>query len=127
MISGNGWGLSFPDICRTVEEKPRKNLNKENLPDRGSNLGPLGERQGCYSLTTAVVDKHSHRKGTCITCHSFTQLSVIQLFAVSCCTLVVGTASAGDRLEAQIGHLGCYFETKSTARHSQAIMTEIDS
>ena len=24
MISGDGWGLSFPDICVTVEEKPQK-------------------------------------------------------------------------------------------------------
>ena len=26
--------LSFPDICLTVEEKPRKKLNHENWPDR---------------------------------------------------------------------------------------------
>ena len=29
-ISGDGWGLSFPDICLMVVEKPRKNLNQEN-------------------------------------------------------------------------------------------------
>ena len=36
MISEDGWGLSFPDICLTIEEKPRKNLNQENWPDWGS-------------------------------------------------------------------------------------------
>ena len=30
MISGDGCGLRFPDICHTVEEKPRQNLNQEN-------------------------------------------------------------------------------------------------
>ena len=39
-----GWG-----------KNPRKNLNQENWPDRGSNPGALGERQRCYPLTTAVV------------------------------------------------------------------------
>ena len=24
MIPGDGWGLSFPDICHTVKEKPQK-------------------------------------------------------------------------------------------------------
>ena len=42
MISGDTWGLSFPDICLTVEGKPRKHQNQENWPDRGSNPGPLG-------------------------------------------------------------------------------------
>ena len=55
MISGDGWGLSFLDICLTVEKKPGKILNQGNWPDRGSNLGPLGERQRCYPLTTALV------------------------------------------------------------------------
>ena len=41
MISRDDWGLHFPDICLMVEEKPQKNLNQENLSDRGSNLGPL--------------------------------------------------------------------------------------
>ena len=54
MISGDVWDLSLPDICLTVEEKPRKNLNQENWSDRGSNPGPLGERQRCYPSTTAV-------------------------------------------------------------------------
>ena len=35
--------------------KPRKNLNQVNWPDQGSILGPLGERQRCYSSITAVV------------------------------------------------------------------------
>jgi len=32
--------------------------------------------------------------------------------------------SSGRPTGAQIGHLGCYFETKSTARHNQAVTTE---
>ena len=55
-MSGVGGGLRFPDICLTVEEEPRKNLNQENSPDRGSNPGPLGEMQRCYASTRAVVD-----------------------------------------------------------------------
>ena len=50
MISGDGWGLSFPDIYLTVGEKPRKNLNQENLPDRGSNPDPLRDRHACCRL-----------------------------------------------------------------------------
>ena len=50
MISGDGWGLNFPDICHSVEEKSQKNWS-----NRGTNPGSLGERQQCYSLTTAVV------------------------------------------------------------------------
>ena len=55
MISGDGWELSFSDICVTVEEKLWKNLNQEKWLDRGSNPGLLGERQRCYPWTTAVV------------------------------------------------------------------------
>ena len=55
MISGNGCGLSFPNIYLTVEENSRKILNQENWPDCVSNTGSLGERQCCYPLTTAVV------------------------------------------------------------------------
>ena len=36
-ICGDEWGLRFPDICLSVEEKPRKNLNQENWTHRGSN------------------------------------------------------------------------------------------
>ena len=36
MMSGNGWGLSFPEICLTVEEKPRKK------PQQGIECGPAG-------------------------------------------------------------------------------------
>ena len=42
-------GPSFLDICLTIEENSRKNVKKENWPDRESNLGSLGERQSCYS------------------------------------------------------------------------------
>ena len=55
MTSGHGWSLSFPDICLTVEETPRKRLNQENWPDQGLNLGQLGERQRFYPMNTAVV------------------------------------------------------------------------
>ena len=61
-----GWmGLSFPDICLTVEEKPQKNLNLENGPDRVSKPGPLSERQRCYprpqrrSLSLQMTAKNS--------------------------------------------------------------------
>ena len=55
MISRDGRGLRFPDICLTVEKKPQKNIHQENWPNWGSNPGPLSERQRCYPLTTAVV------------------------------------------------------------------------
>ena len=45
MTSGDGWGLSFPDICLRVEEKPQT-----------GNTGLLGERQQYYPSTTAVVN-----------------------------------------------------------------------
>ena len=32
MISGVEWGLNFPDICLTVEEKPRKKTTKKTDP-----------------------------------------------------------------------------------------------
>ena len=43
IISGDGCGLRFPDICLTVEENPGKNFNQENWPDRGSNQAPRWE------------------------------------------------------------------------------------
>ena len=49
MIFGDGYGLNSPDICCTVEKTPGENLN------RGSNPGPLFERQRCYPKITAVV------------------------------------------------------------------------
>ena len=67
MIFGDLVGLKLPDICRTAEESPRKNLTKETCPDRGSNPGPLRDRRACYRLT------HS---GGLITAHSPTLLSV---------------------------------------------------
>ena len=42
--------MIFGDICLTGEEKPRKNLNQETCPDRGSNSGPLRDRRACYHL-----------------------------------------------------------------------------
>ena len=48
--SGTLWGLKFPDICLTGEEKPRKNLTQETCPDRGSNPDPLRDKRTCYHL-----------------------------------------------------------------------------
>ena len=42
--------LKLPDIRLTGEEKPRKNLNQETCPDRGSNPGPLRDKRACYHL-----------------------------------------------------------------------------
>ena len=50
MIFRDLWGLKFPDICLTSEEKPRKNLTQETCPDRGSNPGPLCDRRAYYRL-----------------------------------------------------------------------------
>ena len=44
------WGIKFPDIYLTFEEKPRKNLTQETCPDRGSNPGPLRDKRACYHL-----------------------------------------------------------------------------
>ena len=45
MIFGDLVGLKLPDIRLTGEEKPRKNLTQETCPDRGSNPGPLRDKQ----------------------------------------------------------------------------------
>ena len=50
MIFGDLRGLKLPDICLTGEEKPRKSLNQETCPDRGSNSSPLRNRRACYRL-----------------------------------------------------------------------------
>ena len=42
--------------CLTGEEKPRKPLTQETCPDRGSNPGPLRDRQACYPYSTAMYD-----------------------------------------------------------------------
>ena len=55
MISGDGLGLSVPDICLIVEEKPRNNPQPGKLTRPEIDSCPLGERQLCYPLTTAVV------------------------------------------------------------------------
>ena len=62
MISGDGWGLSFPDIYLTAEENPWKNLNQENWPDRESNPDLLGERQRCYPWIIVVVWRNGEMK-----------------------------------------------------------------
>ena len=50
MIFGDLEGLKLPDICLTGEENPRKNLNQEACPDRGSNPGTLRDKRACYHL-----------------------------------------------------------------------------
>ena len=40
--SGDGWGLYFPRFVLQLRKVPGINLNQEKLPDRRSNLGPLG-------------------------------------------------------------------------------------
>ena len=45
MLFGDLMGLKLPGIRFTVEEKPRKNLTQKTYPDRGSNMGPLRDRQ----------------------------------------------------------------------------------
>ena len=58
MISGDGWGLNFSrHLSYSWGKTLEKNLNQENWPDQGSNLGPLGERQQYYPSTTAMVHK----------------------------------------------------------------------
>ena len=56
MIFGDLVGPKFPDIFYTGEEKPRKNLTQEICPERGSNPGPVLERQQFYPYTTAVYE-----------------------------------------------------------------------
>ena len=70
MISGNGWGLCFPDICLTVEEEPRENLNQENWAYRGSNPGPLktlGKScRSCRSVSHELTPQQAqHRVDIC--------------------------------------------------------------
>ena len=50
IIFGDLEDLKLPDLCRTGEEKPRKNLTQETCPDRGSNPGLLRDRRACYRL-----------------------------------------------------------------------------
>ena len=49
MIFGELVGLTFPDICLTGEETPRKHT-QETCYDRGSNPGPLRDRRSCNRL-----------------------------------------------------------------------------
>ena len=58
MIFGDLVGLKFPDIRRTGEEKPRKNLTQETCPDRGSNPGPLRDTHACYNSFKVCVHWH---------------------------------------------------------------------
>ena len=54
MISGDGWGLSFPDICLTVEEKTS---TRKTDPTRESNQGPTAVVMNCscYRPTYYVI------------------------------------------------------------------------
>ena len=49
MIFGDLVGLKLPDIHLTGEEKPKENLTQETCLDRGSNPGPLREKNGYES------------------------------------------------------------------------------
>ena len=40
MISGDGWGLNFPDICLMVEEKPQEKPQPGKLIWPGMEPGP---------------------------------------------------------------------------------------
>ena len=54
-------GLMSPKVSRNLSYsrgKPWKNHKEKNWPDRGSNPDSQGERQRCYSSTTAVVDMY---------------------------------------------------------------------
>ena len=50
----NYFGIKFPDIYFTGEERPRKNLAEETCLNRGSNLSPLHEERESYLETIAV-------------------------------------------------------------------------
>ena len=70
MIFGDLGGLKLPDICLTGEEKPQKNLTQETSDDRGSNPGPLRDRQACCCL--------AHSGGPHICCRNCSQFIVTQ-------------------------------------------------
>ena len=57
MIPKDECGQNSLKFVFKVEEKPRKNPQPGNLPNRGSNRGPLRERQRRYPWTTAVTPK----------------------------------------------------------------------
>ena len=85
MISGNRWDLRFLTFVLQLSKNPGKTFNQENWPDRGSYPGPLGERQRCYSSTTAVV--LCHVNSDCVMCFCYTPrlvLSVISINKILC-------------------------------------------
>ena len=53
MISGDGWSLSFPDICLTVEEKPRKKPQPEKTDPTKDRTRALDH--SCGQLEYSVV------------------------------------------------------------------------
>ena len=59
IILEDGWDLSFPDICLTFEENPRKNPNQENWPDRGQNPGPTLARDHSGGQVKNKIKYHS--------------------------------------------------------------------
>ena len=42
MMAGDGWGLSFPDICLRVEEEPWKKPQPGKLAQPRNEPGPTG-------------------------------------------------------------------------------------
>ena len=62
MTSGDGWGLSFPDVCLIIEGNPRTNPQPWKLTRSG--IEPRPARRGTtlyYPSSTAVFSLMSHR------------------------------------------------------------------
>ena len=54
MVSRDGWGLSFPNVCLTVEETPEKNLNRES-DTFGDRTVPIRWKTRMLSLDTRGI------------------------------------------------------------------------
>ena len=61
--------LMTPKFFPSFVLQLRKTPNQENWPERGSNPGPLGERQRCYPSTTAVVNEQDGLVSRIILCN----------------------------------------------------------
>ena len=58
MMFGDLVGLKLPDILSYWWGKtPKKNITQESSPDRGSNPGPLSDRQACNTYLLAFIAK----------------------------------------------------------------------
>ena len=81
MIFGDLGGLTFPDICLTGEEKPRKNLTQETCPDRGSNPGPLRDKRACCHLLHSGGHSYYNRAIIIISISIIIIISVLSLLS----------------------------------------------